>query len=186
MNDDLKLVQGFLQGDESAFRMLVDKYKKRVYYTAYHLVRNHEEALDLSQEAFISAYKSLGNFQGRSSFYTWLYRIVVNRCLNHLKMRSRCTCVSLEDVTCVTEKPVKDVTAGLKDEELRERINMAVSGLPEQQRAVFILRNYDGLSHKEISQILNISVGAVKAHYFLAIQKLRGMLGDLMEFKYQM
>ena len=179
MDEDLKLVHDFLRGDEDAFRKLVDKYKKKVYYTAYHLVGNHEDAMDLSQEAFISAFKSLAGFRGRSNFYTWLYRITVNRCLNHLKMKSRYTRVSLDDGMETMDKNTKDITDGLSNEELRERIKTAVAVLPEQQRAVFVLRNYDGLSHKDISNILNISVGAVKAHYSLSVQKLRMALGDL-------
>ena len=179
MDEDLKLVHDFLRGDEDAFRKLVDKYKKRVYYTAYHIVGNHEDAMDLSQEAFISAFKSLAGFRGRSNFYTWLYRITVNRCLNHLKMKSRYTRVSLDDGRETMDKNTKDITDGLSNEELRERIKTAVAVLPEQQRAVFVLRNYDGLSHKDISNILNISVGAAKAHYSLSVQKLRMALGDL-------
>jgi RNA polymerase sigma-70 factor (ECF subfamily) len=137
------------------------------------MVHDHEDAADLSQETFLKAYQGLGKFKRQSSFHTWLYRITVNLCINHLRKRRSRQYVELEKTYSV-EHP--DVLENLESEELQVLMNDAVNDLPEKQRAAVILRIYHGLSHKEISHILGCSVGTVKANYFHAIRNLRKSL----------
>ena len=170
---DRELIERFHGGDEKAFTLLVDHYKKKVYFTAYRFVGNHDEADDLSQETFMRVYGSLRRFRGDSSFYTWMYRIVVNLCINHLKMKSRATRVPLEDVAHHVSDPRSDPERDLKNRKIRDRLNEAIARLPEKQRLVFMLHQFDGLQHKEIARMLNKSEGGIKANYFHAIRKLR-------------
>ncbi len=174
---DAPLVDRFKKGEEKAFDELVNKYKKRIYYLAYSLTSNHADALDLSQEAFIKVYKSIHRFRGRSSFYTWLYRITVNICLNHLKKKAKRKEVSFDERIEVAQvgwwsNPKK----ALENKELQEDLTKAIDSLPPQQKTVFTLRHLEGLPHKEIASILGCSIGNVKANLFQALQKLRQRL----------
>lgn len=176
-DEDSLLVDRFKKGEERAFDELVNKYKKRIYYLAYSLTSNHADALDLSQETFIKVYKSIHRFRGRSSFYTWLYRITVNICLNHLKRESKKKEVSFDERIEVAQvdwwsNPKK----ALENKELQEDLTKAIDSLPPQQKTVFTLRHLEGLPHKEIASILGCSIGNVKANLFQALQKLRQRL----------
>ncbi len=137
------------------------------------MVHDREDAADLSQETFLKAYQGLKKFKRRSSFHTWLYRITINLCINHLRKHKNRQWVQLERTNSV-EQP--EVIEKLELEELQHVVNDAVNELPEKQRAAVILRIYHGLSHKEISDILGCSVGTVKANYFHAIRNLRKVL----------
>lgn len=179
---DAPLVDRFKRGEEKAFDELVKKYMKRIYYLAYSLTNNHADALDLSQEAFIKAYRSIHRFRGRSSFYTWLYRITVNICLNHLKKEAKKKEVSFDERIEVAQvdwwsNPKK----ALENKELQENLTRAIDSLPPQQKAVFTLRYLEGLSHKEIASTLGCSIGNVKANLFHALQKLRNKLKGYVE-----
>ncbi len=181
-DEDALLVDRFKKGEEKAFNELVKKYMKRIYYLAYSLTNNHADALDLSQEAFIKAYRSIHRFRGRSSFYTWLYRITVNICLNHLKREARKKEVSFDERIEVAQvdwwiNPKK----ALENKELQENLTKAIGSLPPQQKAVFTLRYLEGLPHKEIASILGCSIGNVKANLFQALQKLRNKLKGYVE-----
>jgi RNA polymerase sigma-70 factor, ECF subfamily len=167
---DFELIDRVLNGNRLAFEELVNRYKKSVYYLTYRMVHDYEDAADLSQETFLKAYQGLRKFKRQSSFHTWLYRITINLCINHLRKKKSRRYVGLENVRTVKEPDVLDK---LELDELRETVNEAVHALPEKQRAAVILRIYHGLSHKEISDILNCSVGTVKANYFHAIRNLR-------------
>lgn len=170
---DFELIDRVLSGNTLSFEELVNRYKKSVYYLTYRMVHDHEDAADLSQETFLKAYQGLRKFKRQSSFHTWLYRITVNLCINHLRKRRSRQFVELEKTHSV-EHP--DVLENLELEELQTVMNDAVNDLPEKQRAAVILRIYHGLSHKEISHILGCSVGTVKANYFHAIRNLRKSL----------
>ncbi len=181
-DEDILLVDRFKKGEEKAFDELVNEYKKRIYYLAYSLTSNHADALDLSQEAFIKVYKSIHKFRGRSSFYTWLYRITVNICLNHLKRESKKKEVSFDERIEVAQvdwwsNPKK----ALENKELQEDLTKAIDSLPPQQKTVFTLRHLEGLPHKEIASILGCSIGNVKANLFQALQKLRDKLKGYVE-----
>lgn len=178
--DDNVLIDKFLQGDETAFKTLVDKYKRKIYLTAYRLLGNHEDANDITQEVIIKTYKELKNFRRESSIYTWLYRITTNLSLNELKkrkIRSFFDFDELDEWLFKDEKQSPELS--YRENELSNKIQEAINKLPEKQRVVFTLRYYDGLSYEEISEILGTSVGALKANYFHAINKLQKELKDV-------
>ena len=174
---DSSLIQEFKQGDEKAFNQLVLRYQKRVYDLTYRLVRNHEDAADLSQEVFVRAYRGLKKFEERSSFYVWLNRIAVNLCINFTrreKFRSFLSIFDLSEKPGLSSSPEEDV----EKEELRRALDRAVKSLPERQRVTFVLKRYQDLPYREIAQIMEISEGAAKANYFQAVKKLQKLLGQ--------
>jgi RNA polymerase sigma-70 factor (ECF subfamily) len=172
---DSDLIQKFKEGDEKAFNLLVLRYQKRIYDMIYRMVRNQQDAADLSMEVFVRAYKGLKGFQERSSFYVWLARIAVNLCINFSrrdKFRSFLSIFDLSDKPSAASSPMEK----MEGDELRSAIDKATESLPARQRSVFVLKFHDGLSHKEISEIMEITEGAVKANYFQAIKKLQKIL----------
>lgn len=175
---DFELIDRFLQGDGDAFDELVRKRRQEVYSLAYRMTRNAEDARDLSQEAFLQVYRNLNRFDRRSSFSTWLYRIVVNLCLNHLSRGSR-----TRGVTSDQQPEVADPSEGslerLEERERQEALARAIETLPPQQRASLTLRVHHHLSHREIGQILGVSEATAKVHYFHAVRALREKLAHL-------
>ncbi|MEJ5305073.1 MAG: sigma-70 family RNA polymerase sigma factor [Ignavibacteria bacterium] len=179
--DDNVLIDRFLAGDTKAFNLLVEKYKRKIYLTVYRLLGNHEDASDITQEVIIKMYNELKNFRRESSIYTWIYRIATNLSLNELKrrkIRSFFDFDELEEWLFKDEKQSPELS--FRENELSNKIQEAINKLPEKQRTVFTLRYYDGLSYEEISEILGTSVGALKANYFHAINKLQKELKDVL------
>ncbi len=176
---DFHIIDRCLAGDAGAYDELVRKYQRDVYRLAYRICRNAEDAKDLAQDAFVQAYRSLGSFQRKSSFYTWLYRITVNLCLNYKKTASRIDPAEVEDDRVVDAREgALDLLA--RDE--RERaVAEAIATLPPQQRATLTLRVHQGLSHKEIAAILECSEGTAKANYFHAVRGLQARLARYRE-----
>ena len=184
--DDETLVARVQHGDASAFDLLVQRYQERLYATVYHMTSNHEDANDLVQEAFIKAYKSMGSFKRESSFYTWVYRIAVNRTLNHLKRRKNKNHFSLDDVdTHIQTDPdfvelMSHVTprreVGLM--ELQEKLNEALQKLSEAHRAVVVMHDVQGMTHADIAKVIQCSEGTVRSRLFYARQQLQGLLSD--------
>jgi RNA polymerase sigma-70 factor (ECF subfamily) len=177
---DQDLVRQFRKGDEQAFTKLVERYKKKIYLTAYRFVQNHEDADDLSQEAFIKAYQFRHKFRGDSSFYTWVYRIVVNLSINFVRREHRSRGISIEEVKSSITEPRSTPEKDYRNRRIRERLYEGISHLPPKQRLVFMLRQFDGLSHSEIAEMLNKSEGAVKANYFHAVHKLQRYLQEFL------
>jgi len=187
--DDRVLVKEAQAGDYSAFDTLVQKYQERVYATIYHMTSNHEDANDLTQETFIKAYKALQSFKGDSSFFTWVYRIAVNKTINFLKGRKNKIHLSLNDldfnaehdpeiVTFISEKtPRRDL--GLM--ELQAKLNEAMQKLSDVHRLVVTLHDVQGLSHEEISKIMDCNTGTVRSRLFYARQQLQGYLSDYLK-----
>lgn len=179
--DDNVLIDRFLAGDERAFNTLAEKYKRKIYLTAYRLLGNHEDARDITQEVIIKMYNELKNFRRESSIYTWIYRITTNLSLNELKKRK---IRNFFDYDEVEEWLFKDETQSpelsYRENELSNKIQEAISKLPDKQKTVFTLRYYDGLSYEEISEILGTSIGALKANYFHAINKLQKELKNVL------
>lgn len=186
-DEDAILVAEFQRGNQAAFDELVNRYKKRVYGIAYRMTNNHEDALDLSQEAFIRVYKSISKFKGRSNFHTWLYRITVNLCINHLRNQSRQRHLPFDERIEVAggrglvSEWWSNPRKALENKELQQDLTAAIDSLPPRQRTVFVLRQLEGLSHKEIAAILKCSVGGVKANLFQALRKLRDRLREYVE-----
>ena len=186
---ETELVKRARRGDLGSYDELVRRYQERVYATVYHMTSNHEDANDLTQDAFIKAYQALKSFKGGSSFYTWVYRIAVNKTLNFLKQRKNRTQYSLNDldfntehnpdlVALISEKTPRR-EAGLS--ELQEKLNEAMQKLSEQHRLVVTLHDVQGLPHEEIAQIMDCNVGTVRSRLFYARQQLQGYLTEYLK-----
>ncbi|HEY3294493.1 MAG TPA: sigma-70 family RNA polymerase sigma factor [bacterium] len=180
--DDLDLVREFRAGSERAFNELVLKHRQAVYLTAAGMLGSTDDAEDVAQEVFIKAYRSMDSFRGDSAFYTWLYRITVNLCLNQLRKRKTRTFLGLEQVAA-TLPDNRQADEDVELSELSEHARQAISELPEKQRAVFILRHFRELPHAEIAKIMDRDEGTIKANYFQAVRKLRAKLGPYMQGK---
>ena len=176
-------------GDLKAYDALVRRHQERVYATIYHMTSNHEDAADLTQETFVKAFQALKSFKGDSSFFTWIYRIAVNKTINHLKQRKHRGQVSLNDLDVNAEND-PDLVALVSDRtprrdvslrELQERLNMAMQRLSEEHRMVVTLHDIQGLKHEEIAGIMKCNVGTVRSRLFYARQQLQGYLGDWMK-----
>ena len=181
---DEELVTLAQKGDQSAFEELVDRYKQKAFRIAFDFARDREEAKDLSQDAFLKAYMNIKKFDGRSAFYTWFYRILVNVCLDYRRRKQRAPAESYEervesgvelnqDANAV---PLPDqlVTAG----QVSRKIGAALEALPPRQRTAFILRNHEGLSIREIAQMMQTAEGTVKVHLHRAVTALRQSLAE--------
>ena len=174
-----ELVRRLKAGDEVAFEELVEEYRERVYRVAWRILRDDEDAEDVAQEAFVKVFRNIGRFEGRSSLYTWIYRITVNIALNKIKRDKFRRMVPLGDMIRGDPRPHSDPGRAAISSEIAERIDEAVRLLPDKQRAVFTLKFYEELSHREIAEIVGCSEGTSKANYFHAIRKLRKLLEDL-------
>ncbi|MBI1841283.1 MAG: sigma-70 family RNA polymerase sigma factor [Verrucomicrobia bacterium] len=187
--EDSALVQEVLAGNASSFETLVQRYQQRIYGTLYNMTANHDDAADLTQETFIKAFRALKSFKGESSFYTWVYRIAVNRTLNFLKQRKQRSFMSLNDLDGAAEQhpdlvalishktPARD--AGLS--ELQEKLNAAMLKLSEPHRLVVTLHEIQGLPHEEIAEIMECNVGTVRSRLFYARQQLQAWLSDYLK-----
>ena len=177
--DDHELVLRTKRGDRSAFEILVSRYQDRAYNVAYQILRHHEDALDVAQEAFARAYVSIARFQGKAGFYTWLYRILVNLAIDQTRVRERQNPISRDDPErgVALREMTPDPAGSLETKELRQQIVRAVACLPADQRAALTLREIDGLSYQEIARIMNCSIGTVMSRLYAARQKLQQLLG---------
>ncbi len=174
-----RLIERLKAGDERAFEEFVTEYRERVYRVAWRVVRDDDAAEDVAQEAFIKVFRHVGRFEGRSSLYTWLYRITVNIALNRLKRDKFRNMLPLGDLPRPDRKASSDPARAALSGEIAERIDQAVRTLPDKQRAVFVLKFFEGLTHNQIADIVGCSEGTSKANYFHAIRKLRTKLEDL-------
>lgn len=178
--DDAELIARFQNGDTAVFDTLFTRYQKRTYRLVQRFVSNHEDALDLTQDAFIRAYQGLADFKSQCQFYSWLYRITVNLCIDFLRKKARSE-VMLYESDDSEEIPMANVpdlrsespSKALENKELRAQLRKAIRRLPPKQRQVFILRHWDGLSLKDIAATVGRSDGTVKAHLFHAHRNLR-------------
>src|SRR5258706_4010281 len=186
---ETELVRRAQRGDLEAYDELVRRYQERIYATVYHMTSNHEDANDLAQEAFIKAYQALKSFKGGSSFYTWVYRIAVNKTINFLKQRKNKSHMSLDDldfnaehdhdlVALISEKtPRREVNLA----ELHEKMNAAMQKLSEPHRLVVTLHDVQGLSHEEIAKVMDCNIGTVRSRLFYARQQLQAYLSDYLK-----
>jgi RNA polymerase sigma factor (sigma-70 family) len=186
---ELALVDRAKEGDLGAFDELVRRHQQRVYATVYHMTSNHEDANDIAQETFIKAYQALKSFKAGSSFYTWLYRIAVNRTINFLKQRKHKGHLSLNDLDFNAENDPDLVALVSEDtprrgsslKELQEKLNEAMQRLSEEHRLVVALHDVQGLSHEEISRITECNVGTVRSRLFYARQQLQAHLSEFVK-----
>ena len=190
--DDLTLVRRAQGGDADAYDELVRRYQRQIYGVTYHMTSHHEDASDLTQEAFVKAWQALKSFKGDSSFFTWLYRIAVNRTLNHLKQRKFRDSkhgMSLNDLDVDAEHH-PDIVSLASDktprralalEELKEKLNAAIQRLSENHRIVVTLHDIQGLPHDEIAKVLGCNTATVRTRLFYARQQLQGILSDYLK-----
>jgi len=183
-DSDWMIVRRVQAGDVASFDQLILKYRERVYAMIYNMTSNREDAADLTQDAFIKAFQSINRFQGQSSFFTWLYRIAVNSSLTHIRKNKLRTFFSFDKVhedagvadvvNRLTDK--KDVERDVFVHELQEKLNEAMQKLSIPHRTVVTLFEIDGLSHEEIAEVMNCSVGTVRSRLHYAKQLLQAEL----------
>jgi len=187
--EEHSLVRRSQQGDMAAYDELMRRYQERIYATIYHMTSNHEDANDLAQEAFIKAFQAIRTFKGGSSFYTWVYRIAVNKTINFLKQRKNRTHMSLNDVDFNAEHD-PDLVSLVSDKtprrevnlaELQEKLNAAMQKLSEPHRLVVTLHDVQGLPHDEIAEIMGCNIGTVRSRLFYARQQLQAYLSDYLK-----
>ena len=183
---DKKLVKRVQKGDKGAFDLLVLKYQHKIVNLVMRYVRDPELALDITQEAFIKAYRALPRFRGDSAFYTWMYRIAVNTAKNHLAAQRR----RPMDVELDLQDPEQyDLHAKLKEtdtpegitlsNELQEIVERAIAALPEDLRTAIVLRELEGMSYEEIAQTMECPVGTVRSRIFRARDAISKKVGSL-------
>ena len=171
---DAELVERYLAGDMAAFDELMIRYERAIYRVCYRFVENREDAMDLAQDVFVKSFEHLPTFRRESSLKTWLYRIAINHCLNHVKKHSR----EFVQVTESTSSTKSSAHAELEHQEQRQRFRKLVKRLPPKQRAILELRVNEQLSYEEIAKISGRSVSTIKASVFFALEKLRKLVKD--------
>jgi len=183
---DGELVERARQGDREAFRVLVERYQRKVAALAVGMLRNREDALDIVQDTFSKAFQSLDKFKGDSSFYTWIYRIGVNLCIDHQRRESRYVQLGGEDDTNdeVVPPSPEDLERdqpfeNARSAEIGTRVAEAINELTPEHRAVILLREVDGLSYEEISQVLDCPKGTVMSRLHYARRHLQARLRGL-------
>ena len=184
--EDATLVRAARAGDTGAFEELVARHRDKIYARAYSMVRNEDEALDLSQEAWVKGWRRLKQFQGESSFSTWMTRIVINLCLDELRRQKRQRIDSIEEMDeesggIERQMPVVTVnpTERLERGELRQRIDRAMDLLSYEHRTVLVLHEFEEMEYKEIARTMGCSIGTVMSRLFYARRKLAALLADL-------
>lgn len=183
---DRELVARAQKQDVDAYNELIQRYHKKIYALVYNMTSNKEDAEDLVQEVFVKAYSALKNFKGDSSFYTWVYRIAVNRTINFVKKRKKRQGFSLDDVDggierdpayvelSAKESPFRDATLS----ELQEKLNNVLQKLSDKHRTVVVLHDIQGVPHEEIARMLGVSSGTVRSRLFYARQLLQAELSE--------
>jgi RNA polymerase sigma-70 factor (ECF subfamily) len=183
--DDVALWKAAQRGDMRAFEELVARHRDKVYARAFSMIRNEEDAIDLSQEAWVKAWQRLKQFQGDSSFLTWMTRIVINLCLDKLRKqkRERAESIeSLEEESGGVERQMPTVTVNpterLERSELRQRIDKALGQLSYEHRTVLILHEFEDLEYKEIAKRMQCSIGTVMSRLFYARRKMAVLMAS--------
>jgi RNA polymerase sigma-70 factor (family 1) len=183
--DDILLLPGLKSGDNDAFKQLVALYQERVFNTAISMVQDHGMAEDITQETFIMVYKSILSFNEKSSMSTWIYRITVNKCLDHLRAANRKKRAGIfsglfSDSATPPEQPnFEHPGVQLERREQARYLFAAIETLPHNQKIVFVLAHIEELSQKEIAEIMNLSVKAVESLIQRAKVNLRKKLSDI-------
>ncbi|MEN8255943.1 MAG: sigma-70 family RNA polymerase sigma factor [Verrucomicrobiota bacterium] len=186
---DEELVLKSQQGDMHAFDELVERYHGKIYGLTYNMTSNREDAEDLTQEVFVKAFEALPRFRGKSSFYTWLYRIAVNKTINYRKKRNRKRALSLDqfDQEIKTDETYHDLTAkgsplrNISLSELQEKLNEALQHLSEKHRTVVVMHDMQGIPHDEIAKVVKASVGTVRSRLFYARRQMQAELTEFMK-----
>ncbi len=186
---DTELVLKAQRGDVRAFDELVERYHSRIYSLTYNMTSNREDAEDLTQDIFVKAFEALPRFKGKSSFYTWLYRIAVNKTINYRKKRNRSRALSLDqfDQEIKTDDTYHDLTTkgsplrNINLTELQERLNGALQKLSDKHRTVVVMHDMQGIPHEEIAKVVGASVGTVRSRLFYARRQMQTELSEFMK-----
>lgn len=188
--EDTALVAAARKGDTAAFEELVARYRDKIYSRAYSVVRNEQDALDLSQEAWVKGWQRLKQFHGEASFGTWMTRIVINLCLDQLRKQKRQKTGSLDElneeaggVERYMPPVLVNPTERLERGELRARIDSGLEQLSEAHRTVLVLHEFEQMEYKQIAKVMECSIGTVMSRLFYARRRLAALLADLRQEK---
>jgi RNA polymerase sigma-70 factor (ECF subfamily) len=185
--EETEMISRCQRGDQEALKEIFDKYNKKVYRIAYGVVRQREEALDIVQEVFIKLFHSIKNFKGKSHFYTYLYRMVMNTAIDHARKTGKQIISSLDQEGSF--QPSDDLEKGperiLLQKELEERVKLAMDKLPAEQRAALIFRDVEGLSYQEMAEAMGCSIGTVMSRLHYGRKRIQELLKDYVEMNGQ-
>jgi RNA polymerase sigma-70 factor (ECF subfamily) len=173
---DFDYVRQFIDGNENAFNLLVQKYQQMIYWHARSMLGNHMDADEVTQEVLIVLYNKLKSFNFRSSLYTWIFKITANRSINQINKRKIKRFLFLEDTDYDTLMANEDLVSDIDNKEKLKHLDKVLQELPVKQREVFSLRHFDELSYEEISEITGKTVGGLKANYFHALKKVTELM----------
>ncbi len=183
--EEKSIIRRVQDGQAAAFEDLVNAYKQKAYYVALGFVGNHEDALDLSQDAFVKAFKAIKTFDLNSPFFPWFYKIIKNHCLNYIKKNQRVRNDSLEELEEETFAQFEDDRPDPRDEyrdsETRQLLWKAIDKLKPDFREIIIMKHFHSLSYKEIAEALDIPIGTVMSRLFNARQELRELMKELLD-----
>jgi len=171
---DNSIVERYLAGDMTAFDELMIRYERQIYRVCYRFVNNRDDAMDLAQEVFIKAFEHLPNFRRESSMKTWLYRIAMNHCINHVKKNSR----EFVQITENVGSTRASIHSEMEEREKREQFRSLVKKLPPKQKAILEMRIHEQLSYEEIATMSGRSISTIKASVFFALEKLRKLVKE--------
>lgn len=190
--DDRRLIVQARAGDDDAFRQLVERYQRKAYSVAYGMLHDRDDAMDVVQEAFVKVHKYLDRFEGTSGFYTWLYRIVVNACIDHLRKAGKARAVEYDDTRAAdagtTDELLPstfeaDPDRSLARKEIREKVDVALQRLSPIHRAVILMREIEGLSYAEMAAAMECSMGTIMSRLFHARRRMQAALIELLELQ---
>jgi RNA polymerase sigma-70 factor (ECF subfamily) len=179
-HEETEMISRCQQGDQEALKEIYDKYHKKVYRIAYGVVRQREDALDIVQEVFIKLFRSIKNFQGRSHFYTYLYRMVMNTAIDHARKSGKKFASSLDEDGSFepSDGAEKGPERVFLQKELEERVKRAMDKLPAEQKAALIFRDMEGLSYQEMAEAMGCSIGTVMSRLHYGRKKMQELLKD--------
>jgi RNA polymerase sigma-70 factor (ECF subfamily) len=198
VEDERQLVERAQAGDRDAFQELVERYQRKVYSICYGMLKNQQDSLDVSQDVFIKVFRYLENFNHSSSFYTWLYRITVNKCIDFIRKQKRRSEIDYDDAIGRSgeiegDENILPSTLGIQPDrvyarkELREKMLEALDTLSEKHRTILILREVEGLAYEEIADVLGVSKGTVMSRLYHARRyfqdAIKQYLGDTLAVK---
>jgi RNA polymerase sigma-70 factor (ECF subfamily) len=179
-HEEIQLISRCQQGDQEALGEIFDKYHKKVYRIAYGVVRHREEALDIVQEVFVKLFRSIKNFKGRSHFYTYLYRMVMNTAIDHSRKMGKQFVSSLDEEGSF--EPSEEIEKGperiLLRKELEEKVKWAMDKLPTEQKVALLFREVEGLSYQEMADAMGCSIGTVMSRLHYGRKRMQELLKD--------
>jgi len=176
--EDKRLIEEFLKGNEIAFKKLVDKYSKKIYWHARGMLNNHFDADEITQEVIIVLYKKLNTFNFESNLYTWIYRITSTRTLNFIRKKKVKEFFSISDKKFDSLESENDIQNNFEKKDEIERIEKALQKIPTKQREVFVMKNFEEMTYKEISEITGKSIGGLKANYYHALKRITELINE--------